>query len=127
MESRAPQLERRHWSFVIAYCMATSLAIGVIVPGAFSLISVLRGKLRFDSGGRVLHGLLIIMAIVSAVFFIIQLFGGPFVLSRDVVCRTCHRRQKLNRNPLFAGKGYRVPACDCCGDLEPAIFWRLES
>ena len=121
METQAPQLERRHWTFVIAYCLVISLLIGIF-PGAVYFFSVIQGKSKFD-----LHVLLIFMAIVSAVFFVIQLFAGPFVLSRDVVCRDCHKRQQLRRNPLLAGRGYHVPACDCGGDLEPAIFWKPEA
>ena len=128
METRPSQLVRKHWTFVIGYCVATSLAMGVAVPGAFVLLGVFRGRIKFDSGGRVFHAPLVFIGMVSAVLFAIQLLSGPFVLSRNAVCRTCHRRQRLRRNPFFLGRYYRLPACDDCGgELEPALFWKPES
>jgi len=47
------------------------------------------------------------------------------IYTKNVVCDTCHRRQKLNRIPFLAGKYYRTPKCDDCGgDFEPALFWK---
>ena len=68
----------------------------------------------------------IIMVFLSVVIFIIQLIGGPFIFTKEVICRKCQSRQKLDRIPFFAGKGYRQPSCSCGGKWEPASFWELK-
>jgi hypothetical protein len=126
MENETPQLVRKHWSFIIAYCIVTSLTIGFIFSSLICLSWIMRGGVQAVSNYWALHLWLIIAGVISLVLLLIQLFTGEFIFTRDVVCQTCHRRQKLNRIPLFASKWYRVPQCECGGDLETAFFWELK-
>jgi len=123
METEGPQLVRKHWSIVILYCIATSAIIGsgfAVVPFV-SLFFYYR--FPFLEAGQIA---LWIFGAISSGMFAIQIIGAPFVLTRDVVCRTCHKRIKLDREPLMGGKYYSVPKCECEGDFEPAYFWKLE-
>ena len=108
MDLPPPQLVRRHWSFVLAYCGVTSLAVGFVLPAVLFSCLVLSGRFRFESGdGGIIVILLVLMGVISFAAFI----GGPMTFTRDVVCRTCHRRRKLERIPFLAGDrgGYRIP------------------
>jgi hypothetical protein len=123
METEARQIVRRHWSFVVAYIIVASLAVGVLLAIMMFLFSFIDSKHRPMS----IHFAFIFMWVVSAAVFIIQLISGPLVFTRAVVCQTCHRQQRLDRIPFWAGKYYRTPKCDCGGDFEPALFWKPES
>ena len=114
---------RKHWSIVILYCIATSAVIGsgfAVVP-FISLFFYYRFPFP-----EVFHFVLLTFGPIFLGMFAIQITGAPFVLTRDVVCRTCHKRIKLDREPLMGGKHYSVPKCECGGDFEPAYFWKLE-
>ena len=122
METESPQFVRKHWSFVVAYIVIASFAVGLMVAIMMFLFSHLDSKHR----PMTIHFGLIFTGVVSAVVFVIQLISGPLVFTKDVVCRTCHRQQRLDHIPFLAGKYYRQPRCECGGDFEPALFWKLE-
>ncbi len=126
METESPQFIRKHWSFVIGYILVASVAVGFGLAGIIFLYSIIRGT-SHTPNNALLHIWLIIAGGASAVVFVIQLFAGPLVFTKDVVCQVCHRQQKLARIPFFQGKYYTQPKCECGGDLEPALFWKLES
>jgi hypothetical protein len=124
METEGQQYVRKHWIIIILYCVLASAAIG------FSFAVVPFVLLTFYYRFPVLetsHIALWIGGVISAGMFIIQFVGEPFVLTRDIICRKCHKRIRLDREPLMRDKHYRVPNCECGGDFEPAYFWRLES
>ena len=124
METEGPQFVRKHWSFIILYCILTSVAIGFCSTALLIAIVVFRNGHPIH---QAFHIVLWMMGAISVVMFTLQFIGGPFVLSRDVICGKCHKCTRLDRNPLMGGKFYRVPKCECGGDFEPACFWRLES
>lgn len=129
METRPQQLVRRHWSFVVAYVVVTSLAVGFVLPGMmflFLLVDRMGEHKPVYVSFHILLILLIIGGTISAVVLLIQSLTGLLVVSKDMVCQTCHKRQRMSRIPAFAARGYRIPSCcECGGDLEPAIFWKL--
>ena len=45
-----------------------------------------------------------ILGVVSVITFFIQLICGPLVFTKDVVCKKCHTRLKVNRIAFFAGR-----------------------
>ncbi len=128
METQTTQLVRRHWSFVLAYYALTSLAIGLVLPAFLFFCSLyVEGTGLFESGhGIIFQVLLLTMGLGLVAAFITQVLTDPIVFTRDVVCQTCHRRQRLDHNPLSGGRYYSLPKCECGGDLETAFFWKLE-
>lgn len=123
---QSPQLVRRHWSFVFTYIVIASVVVGFGLAAMMFLYLSIRGKNSLSSNPALFHIWLIIASVFSAVVFVVQLITGPSVFTKDMVCRTCHRQQNIGRIPFFAGKGYRQPQCECGGDLEPALFWKLK-
>jgi len=124
------RLVRRHWSFVLAYTIVAALAVGFGLPVGLLVFPVKRGV-----GGQVtFHERLVFYLMfggaISLALFVIQVFAGPFVFTRNVVCKMCCRPRKLYRAPFFRGRGlvgYRIPKCDDCGgEMEAAIFWKAE-
>jgi len=128
METQAPRLVRRHWSFVLAYTIAAALAVGFGLSFGLLVYLVMRGvgePFTFHDG---LVVYLVIAIVISLAVFVIQVLTGPLVFTRNVVCKTCCRPRRLNRTPFFVGdRYYRMPKCDeCGGELEAAIFWKTE-
>jgi hypothetical protein len=128
METEAPRLVRRHWSFVLAYTVVAALAVG---------FGLMLGFLVFEGSQHSrthvpLHDrsvfFLISGGVISFAVFVIQVLTGPLVFTRNVVCKTCCRPRKLHQAPFFVGsRNYRMPKCDDCGGkLEAAIFWKGE-
>lgn len=126
METEGPQFVRRHWSFIVAYILVTSLIIGFLITATFFVYWFIRHTSRPINIHDTLHFSLFMMGAISVVVFIGQLIGGPLTFTGDVVCQLCHRQQKLDRIPFFGGKYYKQPKCECGGDLEPACFWKLK-
>jgi MFS superfamily sulfate permease-like transporter len=121
METQGPQFVRKHWSIILAYMVFASFATGLIVATIIALCS-------FMDNSQSLPGVFLggVMGVSSVVAFVIQLLTEPLVFTKNVICETCHRKQKLARIPFFAMQGYRQPKCDDCGgDLDPAFFWEL--
>lgn len=122
METESPQFIRKHWAFVVAYIFIASLCIGFI----FAVMMVLYSFLCATRSPITINAALVIMGVVSVAVSVMQLIFGPLIFTKDVVCRTCHRQQRLNHIPFLTGQRFRQPGCDCGGDLEPALFWKLE-
>lgn len=125
-----PQLVPRHWSFVIAYIVITSVVVAFSVTGMGFLSSLLGHSENHHRTVLPLFDLwLILSGIASVVIIVVQSIGGPLAFTKNMVCDRCHRQQRLRRIPFFVGSrgGYKIPNCECGGDLEPAIFWKLES
>jgi hypothetical protein len=119
---------RKHWSIYLAYYLVTSVAIGAGVAVAM---------LAFAIFGDSKHGshkplpdrapflfFVAVVGVLSVITFLIQLISGPFVFTKDVVCKQCHKRREVNRIPFFAGKYSRPPRCECGGKVEPAMLWK---
>jgi len=128
METEARRLVRRHWSFVLAYTILAALAVGCGLPFGLLVYPVKHG-----SGAPItFHDRLVVFlpmaGVISLTVFVIQVFSGPLVFTRNVICKTCCRPRKLRRAPFFVGsRSYRMPKCDDCGgELEAAVFWREE-
>ena len=124
METNGPQFVRKHWSIIILYCVLTSAAIGLSFAVVPFVMLFCYYRFPFVEAFHIALG---IFGVISSPMFVIQFIGEPFVLTRDVVCRRCHKRITLEREPLMGGKFYRLPDCECGGDFEPAYFWKLES
>ena len=128
METESRQIVRKHWTYVLAYALVAALVVGFGVTGFLFLNLFLSGSSTRMPSHFIIQMWLTFGGIVSGVIFLIQLFAGPLIFTRDMVCRNCHRRQTIPRVPFFAGGkgGYKTPDCECGGDLEPALFWRTE-
>lgn len=125
MTANGPQCIRKHWTFILAYYIATSIGIGITFASFLLLVALVRRNPMSIHDG--LHLSFIFAAICSPAAFAVQVIVGPIIFTKSVICATCHSPQTLNRNPLFAPRGYRVPRCENCGgDLEPSFFWKLE-
>jgi hypothetical protein len=128
METEAPGLVRRHWSFVLAYTVVAAFAVGF----GLSLALMIYVEFRHPDARITFHERSVYYLILSGVIFftvfVIQVLTGPLAFTRNVVCKTCCRPRKLARSPFFGGgRGYRMPKCeDCGGELEAAIFWKSE-
>jgi hypothetical protein len=115
------------WAIAL-YDAAVSLSLGAALA-LFMSVFIL-GSLSSASSPRplaiapVLKFSIGVMAVVALVCFTIQLIAGPFVLTRDVVCRTCHTRRRADRIPFFRGRFQGPTRCPCGGEFEPAVLWR---
>jgi hypothetical protein len=128
-ENRDPtEYVRKNWSVFLAYDLVTSVALGFLIPAAFSLFSVFDHSKRPVRKPVPVHDALLytlaIMGVLSVFLFLIQVITGPFVFTKDVVCKKCHTRLRVNRIAFFAGKYSRPPKCDCGGKIEPAFLWK---
>ena len=121
------QYVRKNWSIFVAYYVVTSLAVGFVIAAALFPFLTLdhskQGKHKPIPVHDALLYSLVSMGVVSAVAFLIQLISGPFVFTKDVVCRKCHRRMKVSRIAFFTGRYRRPPKCECGGNIEPAFLW----
>jgi hypothetical protein len=121
---------RKSWSIFTGYYLATSLAVGFGIAATLFLFSALDDSKRGRHKPLPVHAALIfatvVLGVVSATVFLIQLVSGPLVFTKDVVCRRCRSRLKVNRIAFFAGKYSRPPRCDCGGKIEPAFLWKPE-
>lgn len=122
MEKDKPELVRKSRRFVVAYYVIMSLVLGFILPTQAILLGCAGSRISF---GFILPFVLAFTGAMSVIIFIVQLFQGPIILTRDVVCRRCHTRRKLGRIP-FLLVGRSMPPCDCGGEYEPALFWHSE-
>jgi len=118
---------RKHWLIFAAYYAATSSAVGLGIVVMLVLSSALHnskhGKLKPIHIHSALMFSLAVLGMVSVVIFLIQLISGPFVITKDVVCKKCHTRWRVDRIPFFRGKYSRPPKCECGGHVEPAFLW----
>jgi hypothetical protein len=119
MEKDKPQLVRKKRSFVVAYCIITSLFLGFILPTQAILLACAGSSISF---GFTLPFVWAFTGVMSVVIFIMQLVFGPIVITRKVVCKRCHTSRTLARIPFLVG-GRRMPLCDCGGEFETALFW----
>ena len=119
---------RKNWSIFVAYYVVSSLAVGLGIAVAMFVFAVLGvWKHGNPKPMPVHHSLIFSMAILGVVFvitFFLQLIGGPFVFTKDVVCKKCHTRLRVNRIAFFTGKYSRPPRCECEGKIEPAFLWQ---
>jgi hypothetical protein len=118
---------RKNWSIFAAYYAVSSLAVGLGIAVAMFVFAVLGVSKHGNHKPMPVHDSLIfstsILGVVSAITFIIQLTGGPFVFTKDVVCKQCHTRLRVNRVAFFTGRYSRPPRCECGGKIEPAFLW----
>jgi hypothetical protein len=121
---------RRNWIIFAAYYVAASLTLGLGIAAVMFLFLVLGISKHGRRKPIPVHNALIfsiaLLSVVSAIIFLIQLISGPFVLTKDVVCRKCHTRLKVNRIAFFTGRYSRPPRCECGGKIEPAFLWEPE-
>ena len=116
---------RKGWNVFVAYDLATSLVVSLVISAALFLAFVFDK----DSAHKAvsIHGAmqytLFVMGVLAAFMFLIQLVGGPFVFTKDVVCRKCHRRFRAKKISFFTGKYSRPPRCVCGGKIDPAFLW----
>jgi hypothetical protein len=119
---------RKNWSIFVAYYLVTSLAVGLGIAVAMFVFAVLGISKHGNHRPLPVHDSFIlamaILGVVSGVTFFIQLISGPVVFTKDVVCRECHTRLKVNRIAFFTGKYSRPPRCECGGKIEPAFLWK---
>jgi len=119
---------RKNWSIFVAYYVVTSLAVGLGIAVALFVFAVLGISKRGNHKPIPVHNSLIfsmaILGVVSVITFFLQLISGPFVFTKDVVCKKCHTRLKVNRIAFFTGRYSRPPRCECGGKIEPAFLWK---
>jgi hypothetical protein len=121
---------RKNWVVFVAYYAATSLALGFGLSAMIFIYLVLGvgGHGQHQHKPVPIHNALLfsmaILGVLSASIFLIELVSGPFVFTKDVVCRKCHTRLKVNRVPFFTGKYSRPPKCECGGKIDPAFLWK---
>ena len=119
---------RKDWVIFAAYYAASSSAVGLGVAATMFLFAALGVSKHGNHKPMPIHAAWVfsvaIFAVVSAIAFLIQLIGGPFVFTKDVVCRKCRARLKVNRIAFFTGKYSRPPRCNCGGKIEPAFLWK---
>jgi hypothetical protein len=121
---------RKSWRVYAVYYVCTSLVVGL------GLTAVMFGFAVFGGSGHGKHKplpdhapilfLTTVVAVLSTIVFLIELATGPFVFTKDVVCKECHTRLKVKRIAFFAGKYSRPPKCECGGKIEPAFLWAPE-
>jgi hypothetical protein len=121
---------RKGWAAYGGYYVVSSIAVGIGVTAAMLLFAVFDHSKRSKSRPLPAHAPLLFLSTVagalSAVVFLVQLASGPFVFTKDVVCRKCRIRQQAKRVAFFSGPYSRTPKCACGGKLEPAILWKPE-
>jgi hypothetical protein len=124
------QYVRKNWSIFSVYYLVTSSAVGCFIGMTMFLFLI------FDhSNGRhqpipvqdAVHFSLVIIGFVSVLAFLIQSLTGAFVFTKDVVCRKCHTRLKVNRIAFFTGRYSRPPRCECGGKIDPAFLWKPQT
>lgn len=131
-EGRDPtKYVRKSWVISVAYYAATSLAVGLglaVMMFGFAVLGVSkRGNRRPMSVHDASIFSVAILVVVTGITFFIQLISGPFVFTKDVVCKKCGRRRRVERIAFFSGKYRRPPKCECGGTIEPAFLWKPES
>jgi hypothetical protein len=125
--ANGPQYVRKHWRFIVAYYLATSIGTGITLAAFFLLMAAADRTPKPISVRQALHISFFFMGVCSPSAFVVQLVGGPIFVTRNLICATCHFPRTLARNPLFGPRSSKVPKCENCGgDLEPASFWKLE-
>lgn len=111
-----------------AYYGLASLAVGAGIAGAMFTLALFGVLGRDNQRPMPAHDLLwfalVLLSVVSAISLIIQLASGPLVFTKDVVCKRCHTRLRVNRIAFFSGKYTRPPRCGCGGRIEPAFLWK---
>jgi hypothetical protein len=119
---------RKSWSVFVAYYFVTSLAVGFGITVAMFLFAAFDGSKLRNHKPLPDHApwlfLMAFLGVLSAIIFLIQLVSGPFVFTKDVVCRKCHSRLNVKRIAFFTGKYSRPPRCECGGRIEPAFLWK---
>jgi len=119
---------RKNCGTFAAYYAVTSLVAGFAIAAAVFLFIVSdqskHGKHKSIPINGALLYFLVVLGVLAAITFLIQLITGPFVFTKDVVCRKCHRRLRVNRIAFFTGKYSRPPRCECGGKIEPAFLWK---
>jgi hypothetical protein len=122
---------RRNWSVFVAYYLGTSIAVGFGVAAAMLIFAVPDFSKHGNQKPMPVHGSLIfsmaVLGVVATIGFVIQLVAGPFVFTKDVVCKKCRARQQVNRIAFFTGKYSRPPRCQCGGKIEPAFLWKPDT
>jgi hypothetical protein len=117
---------RKSWSVHLGYYLLTSLASGVAITAALLLIALFEHE-RNEFFAGYARFLMASAGVLAVIPFFIQLVSGPFVLTRDVVCRTCRSRSQVNRIAFFKGKHVPPVRCACGGKIEPAFLWTPDS
>ncbi len=120
---------RRSWGVFAVYCIGTSLVVAFGLGVMMLLFAVFDNDSKHGKHKPMPpHAALIFAAgvfgVASVIAFVIQLIAGPFVFTKDVVCRQCHRRFEARRIAFFTGKYSRPPRCECGGKIEPAFLWK---
>ena len=122
---------RKNWLIFAAYDLATSLVVGLSIVAMLFLFSALDDSEHGKHKPVPVHDALLysvaILGVLVAILFLAQLITGPFVFTKDVVCKRCHTRLRVNRVAFFTGKYSRPPRCKCGGKIEPAFLWKPES
>jgi hypothetical protein len=122
------QYVRKNWSIYLAYYVVTSLTVGLGLTAMLLVFAVFDDSKHGDHEPLPAHApflfLMTILGALSAITFVVQLVSGPFVFTKDVVCKKCHTRLKVNRIAFFSGKYSHPPRCECGGKIEPAFLWR---
>ena len=121
---------RKNWIIFASYHIAASFAVGLSIAVAMFVFAVLGASKRGKHEPMPIHDALIFsmafLIFVSAITLLIQLISGPLVFTKDVVCRKCHARMKVNRIEFFRGRYSRPARCECGGKIEPAFLWKPE-
>jgi hypothetical protein len=124
----ATKFVRKNWSIFVAYYVVTSFAVGLGITMAMFLFAAFDHSKHPKHKPLPVHApllfLMAILGVLSAMVFFIQLISGPFVFTKDVVCKKCHTRLKVKRIAFFTGKYSRPPRCECGGKIEPAFLWK---
>lgn len=120
---------RKPWIVIAAYKAAASFAVGVgmgLAMVAVAAVSLQDGQHKPLHAGPAFGLFVAMLVLVSVTSLVIQLISGPFVFTRDVICKRCHRRFQARRIPFFCGRYSRPPKCECGGKFEPAVLWKRE-
>jgi hypothetical protein len=127
-DCEAAKYVRKNWIIFLAYYAVASLAVGAGIAGAMFALAFF-GVLGHDNQKPMpVHDVflfaLLLLGAVCVISFIVQLATGPLVFTRDVVCKKCHSRLRVNRIAFLSGKYTRPPRCGCGGRIEPAFLWK---
>ena len=121
---------RKNWVVFAAYYATTSMTLGFGLSAMMFLFLVLGARGRSNHNPVPVHSALpfsmAVFGVVSAIIFLIELVSGPFVITKDVVCRKCRTRLRVNRIAFFTGRYSRPPRCECGGKIEPAFLWKAD-